>query len=155
SRYDPRHMAARGHRGERRCYDPRMPAKTIANFLKSGTLFADVPADEVAALAAVARETRYRPREYIFSEGEAPAAFWLVRSGRVKILKQSSGGGEIVLELLGPGEPFGGMAALEERPYPASAQAMEASTVVRIPPEPILGLARRHPTIVREMAMML
>jgi len=132
-----------------------MPAKSIADFLKSGPVFAGVPADEITVLAAAAREAGYRPREYIFSEGDAPAAFWLVRSGRVKILRQSNGGREIVLELLGPGEPFGGMAALEERPYPASAQALEASTVVRIPPEPILALARRHPTIVREMAAML
>ncbi|HEY7540451.1 MAG TPA: cyclic nucleotide-binding domain-containing protein [Methylomirabilota bacterium] len=103
-----------------------MPAKTIADFLKSVTLFADVPAGETAALAATARQARYRPRKYVLSEGDAPAAFWLVRSGRVKILRQSRGGKEVVLELLGPGEPFGGMAVLEERPYPASAQAMEA-----------------------------
>jgi len=132
-----------------------MSAKTIADFLKSGTVFTDLPADEIQALAAAAREQRYPAREYIFNEGEAPAAFWLVRAGRVKIVRHSRNGKEIVLELLGPGELFGGAAALEGRPYPASAQAMEASTVVCIPPEPILALARRHPTVVREMALML
>jgi len=136
-------------------YHPRMPARAIADFLKDGTVFADLPADEIAALAAVAREDRYPARELLFSEGDAPAWFWLVRTGRVKILRQSRGGKEIVLELLGPGEPFGGMAALEARPYPASAQAMEACAVVRIPPEPIVALARRHPSFVREMAGML
>jgi CRP-like cAMP-binding protein len=132
-----------------------MPAKAIADFLKAGAIFATLPAEEVAALAAVAREERYQAREYIFTEGEAPAWFWLVRTGRVKILRQSRGGKEVVLELLGPGDPFGGVAALEGRPYPASAQAMEASTVVRIPPEPIVALAQHHPGIVRELAAML
>jgi CRP/FNR family transcriptional regulator len=132
-----------------------MPAKDIADFLKTGAVFAAVPAPEIAALAAVARQDSYAAREYLFAEGDAPAWFWLVRSGRVKILKQSRGGKEVVLELLGPGEPFGGVAALEGRPYPASAQAMEASTVVRIPPEPIVALAQRHPAIVRELAGML
>src|SRR5262245_57110304 len=136
-------------------YHPRMPAKTIAEFLKDGTVFADLPADDIAALAAVAREDRYPAREFLFTEGDAPAWFWLVRSGRVKILRQSRDGKEVVLELLGPGEPFGGVAALEGRPYPASAQAMEASTVVRIPPEPIAALARRHPAIVSELMRVL
>ncbi len=132
-----------------------MPAKAVADFLKTGALFAGLPAEEIAALAAVAREDRYAAREYLFAEGDAPAWFWLVRSGRVKILRQSRGGTEVVLELLGPGEPFGGVAALEGRPYPASAQAIEASTVVRIPPEPIVALAQRHPALVRELAGML
>ena len=56
-----------------------MPAKTIANFLKSSPIFASVPADEITALAAAAREARYRPREFIFSEGDAPAAFDLLK----------------------------------------------------------------------------
>ena len=132
-----------------------MPAKSIADFLKSGPLFAALPADEIVALATVAREDGYAARAYIFAEGDAPAWFWLVRSGRVKIVRQLRSGKEVVLELLGPGEPFGGVAVLEDRPYPASAQAMEASTVIRIPPEPIVALAQRHPTIVREMSLML
>ncbi len=132
-----------------------MPAKPIADFLKAGAIFADLPADEIAALAAAARQDRYEARAYIFSEGDSPAWFWLVRSGRVKIVRQSRSGKEVVLELLGRGEPFGGVAVLEGRPYPASAQAMEASTVVRIPPEPVVALAQRHPTIVREMTLML
>lgn len=132
-----------------------MPAKSIADFLKSGPLFAALPADEIVALAAVAREGDYPARAFIFAEGDAPAWFWLVRSGRVKIVRQLRSGKEIVLELLGPGEPFGGVAVLEGRPYPASAQAMEASRVIRIPPEPIVALAQRHPAIVREMSLML
>jgi CRP/FNR family transcriptional regulator, nitrogen oxide reductase regulator len=60
-----------------------------------------------------------------------------------------------VLELLGPGEPFGGVAVIERRPYPASAQATEPSVVVRIPQEPIVALSERHPSVVREMALMI
>jgi len=148
ARYDVDHSGDAG-------YHPRMPANAIADFLEACTIFSGLPAEEVVTLAGVAREERYQAREYIFAEGDAPAWFWLVRSGRVKILRQSRGGKEVVLELLGPGDPFGGVAALEGRPYPASAQAMEASMVVRIPPEPIVALAQRHPAIVRELAAML
>ena len=132
-----------------------MPARSTAHFLKTGTVFAALPAAEIAALAAVAREHSYRARDFVFREGDESGWFWLVRTGRVKILRQSPRGEEIVLELLGPGEPFGAVAVLEGRPYPASAQAMETTTAVGIPRAPIVALAERHPTLVREMALML
>jgi CRP/FNR family transcriptional regulator len=60
-----------------------------------------------------------------------------------------------VLELLGPGEPFGGVAVMERRAYPASAQATEPTVVLKIPRDPLLALSERHPSIVREMALMM
>lgn len=131
-----------------------MPTQATA-FLKACAVFAGVPAREIEALSAVAQERAYRAREYIFSEGEAATWFCVVRSGHVKILRTSREGKDVVLELLGPGEPFGGVAVIERRPYPASAQATEPSTVLRIPQEPIVALAERHPSIIREMALMI
>jgi len=118
-------------------------------------VFAALPPKEIQALEAVAREDLHRPREYVFMEGDPARWFCLVRTGRVKILKHSRTGKDVVLELLGPGEPFGGVAVIEKRPYPASAQATEASAVVKIPQEPLLVLAERHPSIIKEMALMI
>lgn len=103
----------------------------------------------------MAREHTYRAREYVFMEGDPADWFCVVVSGRVKILRQSRGGKEVVLELLGPGEPFGGVAVFEGRPYPASAQATESTVVLRIPQQPIVALAERYPSITREMALMI
>jgi CRP-like cAMP-binding protein len=61
----------------------------------------------------------------------------------------------VVLELLGPGELFGGVAVIERRPYPASAQATEATLVVKIPQEPIIALVERQPSVIKEMALMM
>jgi CRP-like cAMP-binding protein len=126
-----------------------------AEFLRDIPVFAGVPNDELQALAASARAESYRVREYVFMEGDAADWFCVVRSGRIKILRQSRAGKEVVLELLGPGEPFGGVAVIEGRPYPASAQAAQASVVLKIPREPIVALAERRPAIIREMALMI
>jgi len=134
---------------------PAMTANELAAFLTASPVFAGVPAREVAALAGVAREESYRTRDWVFMEGEPADWFCLVRAGRVKILRASRGGKEVVLELLGPGEPFGGVAVIERRPYPASAQATEPSVVLKIPREPILALTERHPSMIREMALMI
>jgi CRP/FNR family transcriptional regulator, nitrogen oxide reductase regulator len=130
-------------------------APPVAELLRANPVFADVPARELQALAGVVREDRYRAREFVFSEGEPALWFCLLRSGHVKIVRQTRGGRDVVLELLGPGEPFGGVAVFERRPYPASAQATEPSVVIKIPQDPLVALAQRHPSIIREMALMI
>jgi CRP-like cAMP-binding protein len=134
---------------------PAMSPREAADFLKAGPVFATLPPDELDMLGAVARASTYRPREHIFMEGDPASWFCVVKSGRVKILRQSRSGKDVVLELLGPGEPFGGVAVLERRPYPATAEAMEATVVVKIPAESIRSVAERHPSVVRELALLI
>src|SRR3990170_1679073 len=136
------------------CYYPRVPGREVGAFLRASPMFAGLPAKEVHALEAVAREDAYRAREYVFMEGEPARWFCVVKSGRVKILKHSRTGKDVVLELLGPGEPFGGVAVIERRTYPAAAQATEPSVIVKIPQEPLVALAERYPAIIKEMALM-
>ena len=132
-----------------------MLAKGMADFLKASTVFAGLAPGEIEPLAVLAREDAYRARELIFTEGDPATWFCFVRSGHVKIFRQSRAGKDVVLELLGPGEPFGGVAVIERRPYPASAQAMEPTIVVKIPADPVIALSERYPSIIREMAFMI
>ncbi len=132
-----------------------MPVPPIAEFLKRTAVFAALPAREVQALAAVAREEQYRARDYVFMEGDPAHWFCLVKSGHVKIVRHARTGRDVVLELLGAGEMFGGVAVIERRPYPASAQATEPSAIVKIPQDAIVALADREPSIIREIALMI
>jgi CRP/FNR family transcriptional regulator len=132
-----------------------MSAKEIAAFLGESLVFATVPARELEALARVTLEEAHRARGQIFMEGDAARWFYLVRSGHVKIVRHSRTGKDVVLELLGPGEIFGGVAVIEKRPYPASAQATEPTVVLKIPADPMIALAERHPAFIKEMALMI
>ncbi|MBI4247223.1 MAG: Crp/Fnr family transcriptional regulator, partial [Candidatus Rokubacteria bacterium] len=132
-----------------------MPGLEAHAFLQANPVFATLPAKEIAALAAVASEEALRPRHYVFMEDDPAQWLCLVKSGRVKIVRHSRGGRDVVLEMLGPGEIFGGVAVMERRPYPASAQAAEASVVVKIPAGAVVALAERYPALVKEMALMI
>lgn len=132
-----------------------MSPREAADFLVGNPVFADLPAREMQALRALAREETWRPREYIFMEGDAAAWLCIVKSGRVKILKHSKAGKDVVLELLGRGEVFGGVAVIERRPYPATAQAVEPTVVLKIPADAVIALAERYPSIIREMALLI
>jgi len=132
-----------------------MPAKGAGDVVRGNPIFAGLPAKELEALAATVRDVEVRAREYVFMEGEPSVWFCVVKRGHVKILRHARTGKDVVLELLGPGEAFGGVAVIERRPYPASAQATEASVIAKIPQDVIVALAERHPSIVREMALMI
>jgi CRP/FNR family transcriptional regulator, nitrogen oxide reductase regulator len=123
--------------------------------LKSNPVFAGLPAKEIETLAGAAREESYRAREYVFLEGDPARWLCLVTSGRVKILRHSRAGRDVVLDLLGPGGIFGGVAVIEKRPYPAAAQAVELTTVLKIPAEALTAATERHPDIIKEMALMI
>jgi CRP/FNR family transcriptional regulator, nitrogen oxide reductase regulator len=132
-----------------------MSAKEIAAFLGGNPVFAGVPERELETLARIAQEETHRARGEIFMEGDAARWVYLVKSGHVKIVRHSRTGKDVVLELLGPGEIFGGVAAIEKRPYPASAQATEATVVLKIPADPVIAFAERHPAFIKEMALMI
>jgi CRP-like cAMP-binding protein len=134
---------------------PRPDAEDVLAFLRACAVFADLPARELDALAQAARQEPCAPREYVFHEGEPAAWFCLVRSGRIRIVRHAPAGKDVVLELLGPGEIFGGVAVLERRPYPASAQATEPSVVVRIPADLVIALTERQPSIARTMMLLI
>src|SRR5262245_23049689 len=130
-------------------------SRDVAPFLKASPAFAGLPAKDVETVAARAVEQTYRARDYIFMEGDAATWFCIVKSGRVKVVRHSRTGRDVVLALLGPGEIFGAVAAIEKRPYPAGAQALEPSVVLKIPAESVIALADRHPLFVKEMALMI
>ena len=132
-----------------------MTQQAISALLRSNPVFRGLPAKEIDGLSRVSQGERHRPREFIFVEGDPSLWLYIVRSGRVKILKHSRAGKDVVLELLGPGEIFGGVAVLEERPYPATAQAMETSDIVKIPGDAIRALSERYQSIIKEMVLMI
>jgi CRP-like cAMP-binding protein len=132
-----------------------MPPKDAGDVVRGNPIFAGLPAKDLTALAGAARDVSYRAREYVFHEGEPAVWFCLVKRGHVKIVRHAKSGKDVVLELLGPGEAFGGVAVIERRSYPASAQVTEPTVVTRIPQDLVCALAERHPSIVRQMALLI
>jgi CRP-like cAMP-binding protein len=127
----------------------------LIDFLRAHAVFAGLPARELESMAASAREEPCRAREYVFHEGDPAQWLCFVKSGHLRIVRHSRTGKDVILELLGPGEVFGGVAVIERRPYPAAAQATEPCVVVKIPADLVIGLAERHPSVVREMALLI
>ena len=112
-------------------------------------MFRRLTQDDRSHLAGVSRLKTYAKGERIFGEGEPSDFFSVVVSGRVKIVKMTPAGKDVILELFGTGDPFGSVAAYEGRPFPASAVALEETVCLMTPRREFFALLEQHPSLVR------
>jgi len=118
-----------------------------AAILKRSLIFSGLNDGDLNALSKLAVGRSFKAGEFVFWEGDAPAHFFVVTSGRVKVLKHSSLGKEFVVAFFGPGDIFGEVAVFEERPYPASAQAISDTEVLGIGRDRFLAFLSSHPEV--------
>lgn len=107
------------------------------------------PADR-SLLEPLCRMKTYEKGEIIFREAEPAERIHFVIDGRVKIVK-AAGTRDLILEILGPGEPVGAVAAFERRSFPASAIAIEDSTLLSIPEREFFQLLESRPEMTRHL----
>lgn len=100
-------------------------------------------------------ERQYQRDDYIFLEGEAPEALYVVKSGKVKVLRHSQDGKDVVLRMAGPGHLLGSVAVFDGAGYPGTAQAIEDCTMLVIGRNDCLTLVTRYPvfalTVINDM----
>jgi len=118
-----------------------------AEILRGSFIFSSLNDDELGELANLAIERSFMPNEFIFWDGDAPEWFYIVAEGKVKVVKYSSLGREFIIAFFGPGEMFGEVAVFENKPYPASAQAVVETKVVGIKREDFLSFLTNRPQV--------
>ena len=103
---------------------------SLRNFLKLCTVFSPLSPQEIRDLLSCLEMREYAAGETIIREGEPGDAFFIVRGGGLKVVKESEGGR--VLGHLKPGDVFGELALLTAHPRAASVIAKEPSSVFRL-----------------------
>ena len=71
----------------------------------------------------------------------------MIWMGRVKLVRHSVDGRDVVLDVLGPGRLLGEVAVFEGASYSQTAQTMEEVAVIAIPRNDYLDLLQRYPTL--------
>jgi len=119
--------------------------------LKKALFFSSLSEVSLREVSRLFTEEKYKRDDYIFFEGDTPEWLHVVKEGRVKLLKHSDTGKEIILQIYTPGEMFGEVALFDRKPYAASAQAMEPSVILKLPRKDFLLFFGRHPFVATEM----
>jgi len=85
---------------------------------------------------------------YLFREGDAPDAMYIVKTGGFAITK-TKGNSEIVLAEIAPGAMVGEMALFDNRPRSASVKATKDSEVISLPYDSLTKQMEQLPVWVR------
>jgi len=115
--------------------------------LEASKLFCQLSPPELSALRRVAREQTFSPGHEIFKEGDSGDGVYVVREGVVEISGRVEGSGRLVFSQVGPGEIFGEMAVIEDKPRSAGAAAKGEVSVYFIPRAEMLALIERSPAL--------
>ncbi len=105
-------------------------------------------------LASQSRVDRYERETVIFNQSDPCDRFWLLAEGRVKIVHQSDDGRDVILEMISPGEVFGG-AAFFMLAHPATARTMTEVETISFSSEVYARLIRANPEVAQKLIRML
>ncbi|MCY7355956.1 MAG: response regulator [Rudanella sp.] len=90
-------------------------------------------AGNLASLSADRKSHPVRRKQFIYTEGDEPTRLYFLKSGKVKTVRTTADGKELITGLYQAGEFFGYLALLENTDYSDSGVALEDSELVYIP----------------------
>lgn len=126
---------------------------TAEELLRTTPIFSRLSPADRKTVAEVSRVQEFAKGETIFEQDSPSDAFYAISSGRVKIFKLMPNGKDVILEVFGPGDPLGAVAAYMDFPFPASASALEDTTCVIIPRAAFFQLLEAQPSLVRGLLL--
>lgn len=108
------------------------PGTRLEELLGHAPIFRGLSREEIARIAAGAREVRVARGDAVFNRGSRCEGFHIVAYGRVKLMLGTPGGEEKVVEIIGPGMSFGEALMFADRPYIVSAGALEDTLLLHV-----------------------
>ncbi len=119
--------------------------------LASIPLFSCLPEDQLEQIANRVLYQDIAKGETIFQEGDPGKGFYIVVTGKIKVFKLSVEGKEQILHIYGKGHSFGEVPVFQGKNFPASAMALEDSTILLIPRQAMVELISKSPALAMNM----
>ena len=123
---------------------PHVGPKTV---LRHNYLFRNLSDSTLEGIAALATKRTYYKGSVIFSQGDDGDALFGVASGRVRISASASGGREVFLNIMEPGDAFGEIAVMDGLPRTANAVALDDSALIVIQRSDFLTFLEKEPQL--------
>ena len=133
----------------RPAYDLRTPGG-LGDFLDDATTVGSL-----ATLTTDRRPHALGKKQVLYAEGDEATRLYFVQSGRVKTVRRTAAGKELITGVYGPGEFLGYLPLLQQRPHTDSAVVLDDATLLYIPQEDFGQLLHRHPAVSQQFVRLL
>ncbi|WP_317129145.1 Crp/Fnr family transcriptional regulator [Hymenobacter sp. UV11] len=129
---------------------PDLRAERLHVFLDEAQL-----AGNLASISLDRKAHLIRKKQDIYLEGDEAIRLYFVQSGRVKTVKTTDGGKELIVGLYGLGEFFGYLPLLQHTPHRDSAIAVDESELLYILQDDFMALLLRNPEVGQQFVRLL
>lgn len=123
--------------------------------LRRNYMFRGLTEKTLQRIAALTGRSQFQKGAVIFSQGDPGNALYGVASGRVRISASGTGGREVFLNIMEPGDTFGEIAVMDGLPRTAGATALERTTLIVLKRGDLLGLVEREPQLALHLLKLL
>jgi CRP/FNR family transcriptional regulator, cyclic AMP receptor protein len=124
-------------------------------YLKKNRLFADSPVDAVVEGASIFTMELLPKRSTLFDQGDATKMVFLIKTGRVRISRNTADGKEVTVAILGPGDMFGEDALFGGIERTSVATCMEETLICKAHADDLFGLLAGNSSLALNVAQML
>lgn len=121
------------------------------DILAHAAYFEGLSSNALATVSRQFREQHHAQGSVICREGDTARSLFFVAHGKVKLLRHSLGGKDVLLDILPQGGLFGGLVLLGAREYPDTALAQTNCCVLTISGDAFRRLLEQHPGITLEV----
>ncbi len=145
----PSHIA--GTAGQHPAHIPKTKSKALETKTEAVSripFFQDLTPDDLNRIGPYFQEYRFRRGQYLFWENDQAERIYVIKSGRVRLLKTAASGKEMVLEVMVPGQICGGTTLFGDI-HRSGAQAVEPTEVYGMSRASYDELLVRYPRIAR------
>ena len=126
-----------------------------ADFIRSIDMFAELDDTLLEPIVAQSKTLDLQRGDVLFQSGDDSSDLYIVTRGRIAIGNRSFDGRESLVALMESGDLFGEMPLFSNDGRSAEARALEESTVVVIPYQPVKDLYDENPSLLWRVVEML
>ena len=117
-----------------------MSDSPLSSFLKTVPIFRGLTSEQLTLVVQWMRERSVRAGTEIIAQGEPGDAVFVLAEGSAKVCRRQREGGEVILEVLGPGDVVGDMSLSDGIDHSSSVVALEDARVLRLDAESFRGM---------------
>jgi CRP/FNR family cyclic AMP-dependent transcriptional regulator len=123
----------------------------VKNYLLKMPLFAGLREESLLALLRFGKAVQFEKGEFIFFQADPSDKFYIVRSGNISIILESSDGREMVINEMRPGDYFGELGLLTKKERSTSAFCRADSELLVFPGKAFLEILDAEPLLARRI----
>lgn len=105
----------------------------IINTLSKTSIFDNLSIHNLHEIAKRAHQNMYEKGKLLFIHGDIAEHYYMVKSGHVKLFKETLEGTQAIIDIFSAGDVFAYNLLFEKNTYPYSAEIAESGTIISLP----------------------